>query len=716
MPNENKLIVRSNIIVLVIVAVIGMMLFFVNDPYGLKLILLLACIIWAKPFAFLNRTGIDRIVFLLWVYDIILCFTSINTFASVRVVRNSTTLYFAYLLLRQVMEYPKSVRLLKQSICIVMGVALLLSLLSFFIFRRSVLDAGFEDTYSFRFLFLPLGHNTNEWTTVLLGFAGLSLVLHRSGNTGVRWLTYVLLTLSWVATWLSFSRGAFMASGILILLLLGVLQPIKEKLKLLVVVLLSVGTVSLFCSKEVMTTLSMNKTASQRQSTQGRMNATCSALNVFPLHLWFGAGTGNYTLAMDKELNQDTTQAYTTFAPNWVVQMLIEKGVIGLGLSVWLLACIVVQLWKARRNKVCVIAGCALWALALKEMTLSTLLSAPISVLLACVLLVYIQQRDELSLRWEDASGKNRINYAAMVVCCLCSAAIECFIIRHLVNTEQNEKAVFCLQKGEYEEAGRLLEGAGKTVPGLINEGIMYMNRFKDTSREEYLQQAGELLSEAQRKQPEDVHIGYLLAELDLLGGKDKQVLAALQELAGCYPRNVLYRYKLYRLLYSQGQQVEAKEHLKEAVLLSPRILGMEDVRMLEKTDSCFYHSFVGELLLHHPQDTDMPSDFARYGFITYFLGRTDEAEYWLSQAVAEMPNLSIPWCLLGKIRRERGENEEAERYFRKYKLLTLGAFSGSKGLTDKALKLTFLQEKDLFQSYGMKFREWYGCPLITLQ
>lgn len=70
MPNENKLIVRSNIIVLVIVAVIGMMLFFVNDPYGLKLILLLACIIWAKTFAFLNRTGIDRIVFLLWVYDI----------------------------------------------------------------------------------------------------------------------------------------------------------------------------------------------------------------------------------------------------------------------------------------------------------------------------------------------------------------------------------------------------------------------------------------------------------------------------------------------------------------------------------------------------------------------------------------------------------------------------------------------------------------------
>ena len=52
MPNENKLIVRSNIIVLVIVAVIGMMLFFVNDPYGLKLILLFSVYYLGEDFCF----------------------------------------------------------------------------------------------------------------------------------------------------------------------------------------------------------------------------------------------------------------------------------------------------------------------------------------------------------------------------------------------------------------------------------------------------------------------------------------------------------------------------------------------------------------------------------------------------------------------------------------------------------------------------------------
>lgn len=46
---------RNGVIVLVIVAVMGMILFLVNDPYGLKVILLLACVLWAKPFVFLSK-------------------------------------------------------------------------------------------------------------------------------------------------------------------------------------------------------------------------------------------------------------------------------------------------------------------------------------------------------------------------------------------------------------------------------------------------------------------------------------------------------------------------------------------------------------------------------------------------------------------------------------------------------------------------------------
>lgn len=55
-----------------------------------------------------------------------------------------------------------------------------------------------------------------------------------------------------------------------------------------------------------------------------------------------------------------------------------------------------------------------------------------------------------------------------MVVCCLCSAAIECFIIRHLVNTEQNEKAVFCLQKENMRRLAACWKGQVRRFPVLL--------------------------------------------------------------------------------------------------------------------------------------------------------------------------------------------------------------------------------------------------------
>lgn len=44
----------------------------------------------------------------------------------------------------------------------------LYALVAYFVFRKSVLEVGFEDTYHFRFLFRPLGYVTNVWSEILL--------------------------------------------------------------------------------------------------------------------------------------------------------------------------------------------------------------------------------------------------------------------------------------------------------------------------------------------------------------------------------------------------------------------------------------------------------------------------------------------------------------------------------------------------------------------
>lgn len=83
----------------------------------------------------------------------------------------------------------------------------LYALVAYFVFRKSVLEVGFEDTYHFRFLFRPLGYVTNVWSEILLlilGWACLSCRRYAS----------VFIFLTFTAIFLSFSRGAYVASGI----------------------------------------------------------------------------------------------------------------------------------------------------------------------------------------------------------------------------------------------------------------------------------------------------------------------------------------------------------------------------------------------------------------------------------------------------------------------------------------------------------------------
>ena len=74
-------------------------------------------------------------------------------------------------------------------------------------FGSPCLKVGFEDTYHFRFLFRPLGYVTNVWSEILLlilGWACLSCRRYAS----------VFIFLTFTVIFLSFSRGAYVASGI----------------------------------------------------------------------------------------------------------------------------------------------------------------------------------------------------------------------------------------------------------------------------------------------------------------------------------------------------------------------------------------------------------------------------------------------------------------------------------------------------------------------
>lgn len=132
---------------------------------------------------------------------------------------------------------------------------------------------------------------------------------------------------------LSFSRGAYVASGIYLVGSLLVMHK-ADKLRIVLSALAALVLVVVCCPKEVQTTLAMNRTASQRQSTESRVQGTSAAWTAFKVCPLVGYGNGNYMYALDTATGQDSTKSFTSMPPNTLARMLVEKGIVGTSLYV----------------------------------------------------------------------------------------------------------------------------------------------------------------------------------------------------------------------------------------------------------------------------------------------------------------------------------------------------------------------------------------------
>ena len=298
---------------LLLILAVTVTMFRIGDPCCLLLLCLLAGLCWKRPC--FRLSGIDVAVMCICLYDVVdFC---LHPYRGAEAAEASLTGLCCYFLIRSA-----SAEGFLKLLLLPVGAALTLTFVSFGMFAEAVQGAGFADTYPFRFLFRPLGYITNAWASVWLAVLGLLAV----GYVRVpRWR--IGFGLCWIAVsvalLLSFSRGAFLAWGVCALLTFFALRSWKLRAMLLAACLCIGAGICLLFPAETATTLAMNKTASQRQSTESRVNATEKAIDVWRVHPWTGTGNGSYTLSMDKALNEDTTRAYTTYAPNPVVQLLV---------------------------------------------------------------------------------------------------------------------------------------------------------------------------------------------------------------------------------------------------------------------------------------------------------------------------------------------------------------------------------------------------------
>ena len=707
---QNVLIQRVSLFALWIVT--AMLIFHADDPYELKMVFLLL------PMFFMRQTSvsiswIDVAVGLLWLHDLTGCLTGINSIQTVHSFGDSVLCLLGYLAIRQISGNRTNIQLLLKGLCLLTSIAVLLALFSFFVFQHSIQSAGFKELYSFRFLFNPLGYATNSWSTVLIAILGIILVTYRSYFTSkiTRRLLCLFFAITISAILLSFSRGAYVTLIVYSVLLLLCTKSNIHKLRILGFSLLFGGIICYFFQKDVQTTLLMNTTVSQQQSNKGRIQASQTALNVFKEHMIHGVGKGNYTLAVDKQLNQDSTVGYTSYAPNIIVQWGIEKGILGILLYLFLAFCIGIELWKRRKSDIAIIAGCTLFAIFVKEMSLGTITSTPVCTFICALLLAIVQQPNTTVTKLQQ-SKNGKLWYGLLAIINISYIIFFIFILRHYFSENYQKESYYAYHKGDYKEAIRLIEQTERQVPYLICRAITYMKCFELNPNSLYLEKAEYFLEDARMKMPEDLYIEYLQTRLWKMKGEEDKAYKKLKKLASTYPKNALYHKDLSCLLYNRDKKDKAIFHLEKAIRLYPSILNMKSIKYLERTDNIFYQSLKKALM--RMDSGTAPTDYARYGYILYYCGDKVNAEQYLMKAISALPNLSTPWYLLGEIKRAQHKESEAELCMKKFCLLTKGAFQFSSSSADKN-KIKDAEYNDLIQVYAFKFKDWYMSTIYAM-
>lgn len=675
-------------IAVLFVGVMAVFLFQAAGKDQICLLLLGGGLVVVGPLPFRQWTAIDVCLALLTVYDVIACLYASSPLDAFYSIFLSLSCLTAYFVARRLLASERAARIILQGSYWPVGIALLLAICSFFIFRRSVLQVGFLDTYPFRFLFRPLGYVTNEWAEVLLILLGWVCLIRR--YSGV----FIFLTL--LAILFSFSRGAYIALGVYVMAWLLLVTPKRQKLGLLAVCIGAIALTGLFFLAEMRTTLQMNRTVSQQQSTEGRITATEAGWDTFKERPLFGYGNGNYTFAVDGTLNQDSTLPYTSYAPNLFIQLLIEKGVAGLLLYIGLALAICRTMRKEWQQPESRIIACTLLALAAKEMTQATLLYTPFALFMVYVLLAFLQKKGIPSAKGENRRTAWSYLLPGCVLVCFFSWQLFRFLQSRDQSYQQQSEAAW--EKGEFSEAVRWMEQTGQYTPGLINRGLFYMQCFRETQEVKYLQAARQALQKAYCQQPEDIQIRYLQARAYMYGKDYDEAYSIIKKLAADYPKNSLYLSALSDVLYQKGEKAAALLPLINAIRYTPRLLTGPRIRDLQQTDPVFYHTLRQRLMASKPAAEDTPADDARYGYIARWCGDRAVSDVYLHKALGALPNLATPWHLLGDDR--------------KYRLLLYGAFHKNLLAAELPAEGEMTDELLFKMFYRAKFENWYGRSL----
>jgi tetratricopeptide (TPR) repeat protein len=575
---------------------------------------------------------------------------------------------------------------------------------------------GLSELTSFRpliYLGGPETTPTGEWITRFVLLLPFSLILYlkfeKSAWRGpLMWCATVATCL---AALLSFSRGVYIALFAFLAITSGLMlfyktDSLRKVLLINMIILAPVAIALTPVSESALTTVAMFKTTSQVRSYEGRTGLWRQSLDIVKAFPIFGVGSYNFPLHDVSYRGEADERIHTGRVFNFFLQVLIEKGGVGLfayGLLFYAFFKVTLSKISAsadlfeKRLLIILFAACA--AAVIRDLSYSSLLVSKGSAILLWLIFADAARRSA-SLAppaGESISRPRLYHIAALATVVLFACTI--WKDQSRVKAESLFREFTAQVKGEqYPEAESSIAAATRLRPGnaqfYANQALLHVRRlrgkfhisglleqkaeFNGDDLEE-INQAISSLQKALALCPNDDSYHHNLGWLFFSLKQPEEASSCFQKAVALDPANELYHISLGLFHEAQGQKEEALNQYLAALKLSPGIVDSKFFMDLQERFPARTKDLIeGAILRLEAQlrGSNSPIVRAKLGKLYLYGGMPEQAMSMLGQASKELPGLPLVWFNLGLAFERREAYEQMVKYY------NLSALMDSRGVS----------------------------------
>ncbi|MDZ4707777.1 MAG: O-antigen ligase family protein [Saprospiraceae bacterium] len=573
------------------------------------------------------------------------------------------------------------------------------SIISFFLLKANLEAEGWLDASQFKALFSPFGFRNNDWATLALCFLPFPLivgVLFRSAKYPV-WIGLLCFSLVVFSVLISFSRGAYLSLVVFgSVLTTGFIFFRLVKLKTLFLpVIATIGILALMLVpiyEPFKSTMAMNKTVSQQRSTKGRLETFQLAWCKVKDHWWPGAGAYNYALSRNHCYPVNEDAGYHVFTNNLYLQILIEKGL--LGLIIYSLLFLVI-LWRffirlsrdtnTQERIVYLLLFAGFITYCFRELFFSSFFENNPVMVMTCV---YAGLSPVTGTPWSMDKGsrfiKGMIRYLPMVLILCVGAWIHFEKWRYHKAEQVMNESVILWEQGSIPAAKDRMDRALKLAPGnapyhelaglisgSVNEKMDSLFSAPAIDDPASFTAALSHFKKALELNPYDGGFHFNLACLLFLQDPAKTKLPGnhFQKALYAEPNNIEFLIGYGLSAEYSGDTSLAYGLYEKAIRLDPELLESEFFEDLSYRRPALSGLLIEKAIFHlkNSIDTGYNSVFAaRLGLLFWSASQSSEAKKLFSRVVQELPDLYRPYYYLSRIAEAEGDSALAQRLLRK--------------------------------------------------